>query len=89
MAARNSLPPASDQQNMGNSMDILVFRTNIFSAQTAHPVAKRLDHHQSVARWTIDYGDRDKVLRVEAEGTDPAEITELVASVGFECEELL
>ena len=70
-------------------MDIFVFRTNILPAQTAHPVMNRLDNHQSVARWTIDFGDRDKVLRVEAEGADPAEITKLVTAAGFECEEMV
>ena len=69
-------------------MDVFVFRTNIPSAETAHPVANRLDHHDRVARWTIDFGDRDKVLRVEAERTDPAEITDLVTSAGFACEEM-
>lgn len=88
MVAKNSLPQASDQQTMGNSMDIFVFRTNILSAQTAHPVAERLDTHERVSRWTIDFGDRDRVLRVEAEGADPSEITRLVTAAGFECEEM-
>ena len=70
-------------------MDIFVFRTNILSAQTVHPVATRLDSHERVGRWTIDFGDRDKVLRVEAEGADPAEITTLVTAAGFECEEMV
>lgn len=70
-------------------MDIFVFRTNIPSAETAHPVADRLDSNTRVARWTIDFGDRDKVLRVETKGGDPAEITTLVTSAGFECEEMV
>jgi hypothetical protein len=70
-------------------MDIFIFRTNIPSAEAAHPVADRLDGHNRVARWTIDFGDRDKVLRVEAERTDPAEIANLVTSAGFECEEMV
>jgi short-subunit dehydrogenase len=69
-------------------MDVYVFRTNILSSETAHPVANRLDTHERVARWTIDFGDRDKVLRVEAERTDPAEIAHLVTSAGFACEEM-
>lgn len=70
-------------------MDVYVFRTNIVSAETAHPVAYRLDTHEGVGRWTIDFGDRDKVLRVEAEKMDPVEITELVVSAGFMCEEMV
>jgi hypothetical protein len=73
---------------MVNGMDIFVFRTNILTAATAYPVANRLDTNERVARWTIDFGDRDKVLRVEADGAGPAEITELVISAGFECEEM-
>lgn len=69
-------------------MDIFVFRTNILSAATAYLVANRLNAHDRVARWSIDFGDRDKVLRVEAERTQPAEITDLVTSAGFVCEEL-
>lgn len=74
---------------MVSPMDVFVFRTNILTAATAHPVANRLDTNEHVARWTIDFGDRDKVLRVEAEGADPAEITNLVTSAGFECEEMM
>ena len=69
-------------------MDVHVFRTNIQSAETALPVACRLDTHGHVARWTIDFGDRDKVLRVEAERMDPVEIKELVISAGFLCEDM-
>jgi hypothetical protein len=89
MAARQTPPQVNDTLRMVSPMDIFVFRTNIPSADNVQPIARRLDDHERVARWTIDFGDRDKVLRVEAVGADPGEITRLVTSAGFECEEMV
>jgi hypothetical protein len=70
-------------------MDIFVFKTNIHSEESTPAIARQLNRLERVRRWTIDFGDRDKVLRVEAEQTHPAEITRLVTSAGFVCEEMV
>jgi hypothetical protein len=69
-------------------MDVYVFKTNIHSEESAPAIARQLNRLERVRRWTIDFGDRDKVLRVEAERIHPAEITRLVTSAGFSCEEM-
>jgi hypothetical protein len=70
-------------------MDVYVFRTNIHSEESAPALVRQLNQLDRVRRWTIDFGDRDKVLRVEAERTHPAEITDLLTSAGFVCEEMV
>ena len=69
-------------------MEVLVFKTNIDSPEVRPVVAQRLMQLQGIARWNIDFGDRDKVLRVEAQSVNPVEIISLITSAGFQCEEL-
>jgi len=70
-------------------MEVLVFKTNIESPEIKPLVARSLTQIKGVSSWSIDFGDRDKVLRVEAESVGPAEIVRSIASAGFQCEELV
>jgi hypothetical protein len=75
--------------NEEESMEVLVFKTNIHSPEVKPLIAQQLMQLKGVSRWSIDFGDRDKVLRVEAEQTHPSDILRLVTSAGFVCEELV
>jgi copper chaperone CopZ len=70
-------------------MEVLVFKTNIDSPAIKPVVAQSLTQIKGVTSWSIDFGDRDKVLRIEAENVGPAEIVRSIASAGYQCEELV
>ncbi|MBI5472491.1 MAG: hypothetical protein HY961_09120 [Ignavibacteriae bacterium] len=69
-------------------MEVLVFKTNISTPDVTPLVADRLTRVSGIARWTIDFGDRDKVLRVESQAAQPHDIVRVITSAGFRCEEL-
>ncbi|RRB02497.1 hypothetical protein [Larkinella rosea] len=74
-------------------MNVLVFRTNINSAQRLHKAACRLCKLRGVCRWSVDMEDRDCVLRIEAP-EDSAEpyseqtVIRMLTKAGLECEVL-
>ena len=70
-------------------MDVLVFKTNIDAPGIKPVVAGRLMQIKGISHWNIDFGDRDKVLRVEAESVHPGEIVKVITSAGYHCEELM
>ncbi|GAB3319245.1 hypothetical protein GCM10027299_11610 [Larkinella ripae] len=74
-------------------MNVLVFRTNINTAQRLYKAACRLCKLREVCRWSIDMEDCDCVLRIEAP-TDPPDqayeqtIIRLLTKAGLKCEVL-
>ena len=73
---------------METFMEVPVFKTNIGSPDAKPLIARSLAPLAGVLRWSVDLGDRDRVLRVEAESVGPAEIIQSLASAGFCCEVL-
>ena len=69
-------------------MEVLVFKTNISNPNITPVVADRLTQLKGVSRWSIDFSDRDKVLRVESHAARPRDIVNVITSAGFTCEEL-
>ncbi|WP_265989007.1 hypothetical protein [Larkinella insperata] len=74
-------------------MNVLVFRTNINSAQRLHKAACRLCKLRSICRWSVDMEDRDCVLRIETptDSTNPYSeqaIIRLLTKAGLQCEVL-
>ncbi len=69
-------------------MEIFVFKTNINNPNITPVLADRLTRVNGISRWSIDFGDRDKVLRVESHAAQPQEIVSAITSAGFRCEEL-
>ncbi|HEY0272437.1 MAG TPA: hypothetical protein VGC22_04580 [Chitinophaga sp.] len=67
---------------------ILVFKTNILSANAELRVALLLNAQDNILQWNIDHDDPDEVLRVVALGMDEADIISLLASLGLHCEPL-
>ena len=70
-------------------MDVLVFKTNIIAPDAKPIIGERLMKLGGIAQWSIDFSDRDKVLRVESDSVPPADVVKVVNSAGFLCEELV
>lgn len=74
---------------MKNELEhILIFKTNIKEHADVQVVKELLDVHQHVAKWSIDTGDEDRVLRVVSTSPCAAEIINLINKKGYRCAEL-
>jgi hypothetical protein len=67
--------------------DILIFKTNI-REQDIPDIAVAMLLEPRVTRWSVDCGDVDRVLRVEAYQLTAWEVIALVQRTGYRCEEL-
>jgi hypothetical protein len=69
-------------------MEILVLKTNI-EKEDLPRIKQRLDALPSIQKWTIDFEDCDRVLRIESpfENTLPVVISE-VDALGLVCVDL-
>jgi hypothetical protein len=69
-------------------MEILVLKTNI-EVQDLPRIKQRFDALTSIKKWTIDFDDCDRVLRIESpiENTLPVVISE-VEALGLVCADL-
>jgi hypothetical protein len=67
--------------------DILIFKTNIQEADIP-AIAVVLNAESRITRWSVDCGDVDCVLRIEAQRITTADVIRLVRKAGFHCEEL-
>ncbi len=69
-------------------MNVLVFRTNINSAQRVHRAACRLCKLRGICRWSVDLEDGDCVLRVEADNLTEQDIIRPLLKAGLYCDVL-
>lgn len=67
---------------------ILVFKTNILSANAEFRVAHLLNAQSNILQWNIDHDDIDEVLRVVVLGLEDTDIIDLIESLGLHCEVL-
>jgi len=67
-------------------MNILIFKTNIKYKKDVQSIAHVII--PSVILWTIDRGDVDKVLRIEATDNVIETICNKIQYAGYNCEEL-
>ena len=66
-------------------MKAIVFKTNLqndYQKQMLAPVISRM---KGVARWSVDFMDKNKTLRIEGHGLKPQKIQEDITNAGFEC----
>ncbi|WP_421894831.1 hypothetical protein [Marinoscillum sp.] len=70
-------------------MNLLILKSNIRTRKKERLVARVLDHHPSIERWTVDREDVDHVLRIEYHSvlTD-ADIDALLRPFGLYCKGL-
>nr|WP_294874913.1 hypothetical protein [uncultured Pedobacter sp.] len=67
--------------------DILLFKTNIQTADDKMLIAKVMEKHK-IEQWTVDQQDVDCVLRIVSPILKLDEVIQLVSKNGYQCEEL-
>ncbi|NMH27806.1 hypothetical protein [Flavobacterium silvaticum] len=66
----------------------LIFKTDIDHICQDCGIAKALNTHAGITKWTIDLEDKDKVLCVFPLDVKMADVVMLLARFGHSCEEL-
>jgi copper chaperone len=69
-------------------MRVLVFKTNIRYKKEVRSLTGYLDKLPGLHRWNVDLHDTDKVLRIETSQLEPENITQVIHTAGYKCEEL-
>lgn len=66
---------------------ILVFRTDIKTKKKVKALEPLFNKHPVITDWSVDTGDIDNVLRIEAlESLRENEVIRLIRTTGFYCE---
>jgi hypothetical protein len=74
---------------MENFDHILVFKTNIQSADDKLSLHALLDYNEAINQWSIDMEDEDCVLRVVTFTLQHYQIIDLLNTKGYLCCELI
>ncbi|HEY9006063.1 hypothetical protein [Ohtaekwangia sp.] len=69
-------------------MIILIFKTTLISEKDVTRIADGLTQLVGINNWSVDTGDEDKVLRVQALRDITKELTHLLMKSGYTCETL-
>lgn len=67
---------------------ILIFKTNLNNTKDVTRISLMLNTENRVIRWNVDLSDIDNVLRIESNQLQPIQIIQLMATAGYNCEEL-
>lgn len=67
-------------------METLKFKTNINCGGCINAVTPHLNKAEGVKNWQVDTANPDKILTVEAEGTDAQTVKQVVEKAGFKAE---
>ncbi|MBW4888702.1 hypothetical protein KXQ82_03210 [Mucilaginibacter sp. HMF5004] len=68
--------------------NILIFKTDIATAEARHCAGKILDAHMLIHHWNVDLDDEDCVLRIVSAELTPQDVISTINNCGFFCEEL-
>ena len=69
-------------------MKIFVFKTNLKNDYQKEMIAPVIKQIKGVTRWTVDFEDKNKVLRIEGHGLNSKHIQSEITNAGFECEKM-
>ena len=69
-------------------MNILVFKTNIRYKKHLNEIVPYLNSTSGIIRWNVDFHDKDKILRIEANNLHPQSVELVLQRAGYYCEEL-
>jgi hypothetical protein len=69
-------------------MNILVFKTNIRYKKNLTEIVPFLNSTSGILRWNVDFDDKDKILRIEANNLHPQSVERVLHRAGYFCEEL-
>lgn len=67
---------------------IYVFKTSVKTRVQAKKLKPHLDKILPIAKWSFDLDDCDKILRIDSNENIVSEITRLLKTHQFSCEEL-
>ncbi len=68
-------------------MNVLLFQTDIERSQLSL-ITKLMEDLENIERWTIDFDDSDRVLRIVSKTLTRLEVQVLLAENGFVIKEL-
>ena len=68
---------------------ILLFKTNIRSADDKRCIESILDSHQQICEWNVDSEDVDCVLRIVSHSLTHEIVIYEIEKLGFHCNELI
>ena len=69
-------------------MNTIKFKTNINCDACLSKVTPVLNDNGEIGNWTVDLGNPDKILTVQAEALDEEELVHSLKKVGYKAEKL-
>lgn len=72
-----------------NLSEILIFKTNIRTAEDVSAISAILNNHSGIKDWNVDVEDIDCVLRIVSNGLTKQDVISLILNVGYNCQELV
>lgn len=69
-------------------MDTLKFKTTINCGACVAKVTPILNEQENVKNWSVDTGNADKILTVEGENIDEAELVQSLSRIGYKAEKM-
>ena len=67
---------------------VYVFKTTVKNKKQIKKIAQEINKIAEIQNWNFDLEDCDKILRIEATIINPTEVSNLLNSFGFNCNEL-
>ena len=69
-------------------MEVLVFRTGVNNTENIDAIAGKFNSMNGIHKWSFDFDDNERILRVESVGISPREIENVLTGMNYYCEEL-
>ncbi|WP_461788378.1 heavy-metal-associated domain-containing protein [Pedobacter sp.] len=69
-------------------MDTLKFKTTINCGACVAKVTPILNEQESVKNWSVDTANPQKILTVEGENIDEAELVQSLSRIGYKAEKI-
>lgn len=70
------------------SDDILIFRTSVATKKDIEWIGALFAQYPCIHKWSVDFEDWEKVLRIECQGITAARIIELLRTISIISSEL-
>jgi copper chaperone len=67
-------------------METLKFKTNINCSGCVKAVTPHLEKAEGIVSWQVDTENPDKILTVQAEGTNAGQVKQAVEKAGFKAD---
>ena len=67
-------------------MNTLKFKTTINCGTCVAKVTPVLDNQEDISKWEVDTNNPDKILTVEGENIDEADLVKVLQKIGYKAE---